>query len=73
MSKLFDDCAHIELDDKVSKSNFSFKQRKWTEKDWDECLADEIRQAKEEEDAILNSVKVNDNNDGLFDFLKEDN
>lgn len=71
MSKLFSD---VDLSsDAVSKSTFSFRQRKWTEKDWDDCLNDEKAQAKEEEDDILKSVEIDDNCDGLFDFLKGDN
>lgn len=71
MSKLFID---VNLDnDTVSKSTFRFNQRKWTEEDWDDCLKDEKEQAKKEEDDILKSVEINDNCDGLFDFLKGDN
>ena len=71
MSKLFNDCTHV--DNTVSTSNFRFSQRKWTERDWDDCLNDEKTQAKEEEDDILKSVKIADNCDDLFDFLKGDN
>lgn len=69
MSKLFID---VDLaSDAVSKSTFRFKQRKWTEKDWDDCLNDEIKQVKEEEDSILNGIELRE--DSLFGFLKEDN
>lgn len=69
MSKLFND---VDLSsDAVSKSTFRFKQRKWTEKDWDDCLNDEIKQVKEEEDSILNGIELRE--DSLFGFLKEDN
>lgn len=71
MSKLFID---VDLaSDAVSKSTFRFKQRKWTEKDWDDCLKDENEQAKKEEYDILKSVEIKDNCDSLFDFLKGDN
>lgn len=71
MSKLFND---VDLSsDAVSKSTFSFRQRKWTEKDWDDCLNDENEQAKKEEYDILKSVEIKDNCDSLFDFLKGDN
>lgn len=69
MSKLFIDADLAS--DAVSKSTFRFKQRKWTEKDWDDCLNDEIKQVKEEEDIILSGIELRE--DGLFGFLKEDN
>lgn len=69
MSKLFNNVAL--LSDTVSKSTFSFRQRKWTEKDWDDYLNDEIKQVKEEEDSILSSIELRE--DSLFSFLKEDN
>lgn len=69
MSKLFND---VDLSsDAVSKSTFSFRQRKWTEKDWDDCLNDEIKQVKEEEYSILSGIELRE--DSLFGFLKEDN
>lgn len=69
MSKLFND---VDLSsDAVSKSTFSFRQRKWTEKDWDDCLNDEIKQVKEEENSILRGIELRENS--LFGFLKENN
>ena len=69
MSKLFNDADLASY--AVSKSTFRFKQRKWTEKDWDDCLNDEIKQVKEEEDSILSGIELRE--DSLFGFIKEDN
>lgn len=69
MSKLFNDCTHV--DNTVSTSNFRFSQRKWTERDWDDCLNDEIKHVKEEENSILSGIELRE--DSLFGFLKEDN